>query len=88
MNHSLKVTDRELIYILNIPSLQYSLCHSISSVPNRPGQPKGRTAVFEQDGGPYRVRHVSSGQGGWTAGNGRGWLRAPGTAGDSWGRHE
>ena len=45
----------------------------------RPGQPKGRTAFFGQDGGPYRVRHVSSGQGGWTAGNGRGWLR---TAGD------
>jgi len=45
----------------------------------RPGQPKGRTVVFGQGGGPYRVRHVSSGQGEWTAGNGRGWLR---TAGD------
>jgi len=29
----------------------------------RPGQPKGRTAVFGQDSGPYRVRHISSGQG-------------------------
>jgi len=37
-----------------------------------PGRPKGRTAVFGQDGGPYRVRDVSSGQGGWTAGDGRG----------------
>jgi len=27
----------------------------------RPGRPKGRTAVFGQDGGPYRVRHVSAG---------------------------
>ena len=27
----------------------------------RPGRPKGRTAVFGQDGGPYRVRHVSVG---------------------------
>ena len=39
----------------------------------RPGQPKGRTAFFGQDGGPYRVRHVSSGQGGGrqgTAGDG------------------
>jgi len=34
------------------------------SVPNRPGWPKCRTAVFGQDGGPYRVRHFSSGQGG------------------------
>jgi len=39
-----------------------------------PGQPKGRTAVFGQDGGPYRVRHVGSGHGGWTAGHGRGLL--------------
>ena len=38
----------------------------------RPGRFKGRTAVFRQDGGPYRVRHVSAGQG-----DGR-----PGTAGD------
>ena len=29
----------------------------------RPGRFKGRTAVFRQDGGPYRVRHVSAGQG-------------------------
>ena len=35
----------------------------------RPVRPKGRTAVFGQDGGPYRVRHVSAGQGGWTAGD-------------------
>ena len=49
-----------------------------------PGQPPGWVAVFRQDGGPYRVRHVS-GQGGWTAGNGRGRL---GTAGDARGRHE
>ena len=34
------------------------------SVPNRPGRPKCRTAVFGQDGGLYRVRHFSSGQGG------------------------
>ena len=27
----------------------------------RPGRPKGRTAVFGQDGGPYRVRHVGTG---------------------------
>jgi len=45
----------------------------------RPRQPKGRTVVFGPDGGPYRVRHVSSRQGGGTAGDGRGWLR---TAGD------
>jgi len=31
----------------------------------RPGRPKGRTAIFGQDNGPYRVRHVSAGQGGW-----------------------
>ena len=29
----------------------------------RPGRFNGRTAVFKQDGGPYRVRHVSAGQG-------------------------
>jgi len=29
----------------------------------RPGRFKGRTAVFRQDGGPYRVRHVNAGQG-------------------------
>ena len=29
----------------------------------RPGRLKSRTVVFGQDGGPYRVRHVSSGQG-------------------------
>ena len=34
----------------------------------RSGSPKGRTAVFGQDGAPYRVRHVSAGQGGWTGG--------------------
>jgi len=28
-----------------------------------PGRPKGRTAVFGQDGGPYRVRHISAGRG-------------------------
>ena len=28
----------------------------------RPICPKGRTAVFGKDGGPYRVRHVSTGQ--------------------------
>jgi len=38
----------------------------------RPGQSKGRASVFGQDGRPCRVGHVSSGQGGWTAGNGRG----------------
>ena len=27
----------------------------------RPGRPKRKTAVFGQDGGPYRVRHVSAG---------------------------
>ena len=37
----------------------------------RPGQPKGRTAVFGQDGGPYRV------------GDGRGW---PEMVWDCWGR--
>ena len=30
----------------------------------RPGRSKCRTAVFGQDGGPHRVRHFSSGQGG------------------------
>ena len=35
----------------------------------RPVRPNSRTAVFGQDGGPYRVRHVSAGQGGWTAGD-------------------
>jgi len=29
----------------------------------RLGRPKCRTAVFGKDGGPYRVRHFSSGQG-------------------------
>ena len=52
----------------------------------RPGRPKGRTAVFGQDGGPYRVRYVGTGkedgrQG--TVGDGRDWLR---TAGDCGGR--
>ena len=28
----------------------------------RPGRPKRRTAVPGQDGGPYRVRHLSTGQ--------------------------
>jgi len=48
-----------------------TVCASIVSVPNRPGRlsvvrpgrPKCRAAVFGQDGGPYRVRHFSSGQG-------------------------
>jgi len=33
-----------------------------------------------QDGGPYRVRHISSGQGWWTAGNDRGrqWMAEDG----------
>ena len=38
----------------------------------RPVLPKGRTAVFGQDGGPYRVRHISAGQGRWTARDCRG----------------
>ena len=38
----------------------------------RPGRPKGRTAVFGQDGGPYRVRHAGAGQGERTPGDGRG----------------
>ena len=46
----------------------------------RLGRPKCRTAVFGHDGGPYRVRHVSSGQGGgWpvTVEDGRGlWVTA------------
>jgi len=49
----------------------------------RPGQSKGRAAIFGQDGRPCRVGHVSSGHGGWTAGNGRG---RQGTAGDGRGR--
>jgi len=51
----------------------------------RPGRFKGRTAVFRQGGGPYRVRHVSAGQGDGRQGrpgtgeDGRGCVR---TAGD------
>jgi len=40
----------------------------------RPVRPRGRPAGFGQDVGPYRARHVSSGQGGWwTAGDSSGW---------------
>ena len=49
----------------------------------RPRLPKGRTAVFGKDSGPYRARHFSSGQGfgrPGMVGDGRG-LR--GTAGDA-----
>jgi len=38
----------------------------------RPARPKGWSAIFGQEGWPHRVRHVSAGQGGWTAGDGRG----------------
>ena len=34
----------------------------------RQGRPKGRAAFFEEDGGPYRVRPVSSTLGGWRRG--------------------
>ena len=61
------------------------------SVLNRPGRPKGRTAVFGQDGGPYRVRRYCR-AGGMDRGgrpgmgvDGRGRLR---TAGDGEGRWE
>jgi len=51
----------------------------------RPGRPKCRAAVFGQDGGPYRVRHFSSGQGvdGRGLQDGRGLV---GTAGGWWGQ--
>jgi len=42
----------------------------------RPGRTKGRTAVFGQDGGPYRVRHFSSGR--RAAGDNRGWSEMAG----------
>ena len=60
------------------------------SAPNRPrrlsavrsGQSNCRTAVFGPGGGPYRVRHMYLGQGGWQEmmEDGRG---GRGTAGDS-----
>jgi len=60
----------------------------------RPGRSKCRTAVFRSDGVPYRVRHVSLGQGRWTAGSGWRQMRTvgngeehPGTAG-CWGTVE
>src|SRR5437588_11889593 len=49
----------------------------------RPGRPNGKTAVFGQGGGPYRVRHASSRQGDGLQEDG-----LQGTAGDARGPRE
>ena len=55
-----------------LPSIYHQCSQASGGLPRAPdgtgrlgivrlGRPKRKTAVFGQDGGPYRVRHVSAG---------------------------